>query len=61
MHAAQLVSRRHKEAFDALQADTSMLRERTVELRRERRRHIAALRESAGRGRAMIDAGTDED
>jgi CRP/FNR family cyclic AMP-dependent transcriptional regulator len=57
MQAAQLISRRHKEAFDALQADTSLLRERTIELRRERGRHIAALRESAARGRAIASDG----
>jgi CRP/FNR family cyclic AMP-dependent transcriptional regulator len=54
MRAAQLIARRHKEAFDALQADTSMLRERTVELRAERAQRIAALRESAAHGRATI-------
>jgi hypothetical protein len=52
LEAAREASRHHRENLDQLQAETAALRERTVELRRRRERHVAELRAAAKRRHA---------
>lgn len=51
LEAAKTAARRHRENLDILQAETAALRERTVQLRERRQRHVAELRAAAERRR----------
>jgi len=53
LEAAKTAARRHRENLDLLQAETAALRERTVELRERRHRHVADLRAAAERRREV--------
>src|SRR4051812_9602850 len=50
LHAAREVAQRNARDFAALQTELTTLRERTVELRAERKQHLDALREAARPG-----------
>ena len=51
LEAAREAAQRHRENLDVLQGETAALRERTVELRERRQRHVAELRAAAERRR----------
>ncbi len=51
LEAAREAAQRHRENLDVLQGETAALRERTVELRERRQRHVTELRAAAERRR----------
>jgi CRP/FNR family cyclic AMP-dependent transcriptional regulator len=51
LEAARAASQQHRRDLDVLQAETAALRERTVELRSRRQRHVGELRAAADQRR----------